>query len=124
MTLSCTRRVWRSGSGLMHTCLVRTHNTHAYLHAKHQSSTHPPSTHPPSTPPPLPPGPPFGLQDLFKGVTKRLRITRNVADDASGRSMAVQEILEINVRPGWKVRGSFRRVVWQQERWPVVGGVP
>eukprot|EP01135_Chromosphaera_perkinsii_P011015 Nk52_evm49s2309 gene=Nk52_evmTU49s2309 len=45
---------------------------------------------------------PCTLEDLYSGVTKKLKITKKV-QDASGQFANVQKILEINVKPGWKV---------------------
>eukprot|EP00891_Asterochloris_glomerata_P005248 jgi/Astpho2/5248/Aster-04822 len=42
------------------------------------------------------------LEDLYKGTTKKLRITRKLYDAASGKLVPVQETLEIRVQPGWK----------------------
>ncbi|KAG2493629.1 hypothetical protein HYH03_008146 [Edaphochlamys debaryana] len=42
------------------------------------------------------------LEDLSRGVTKKLRITRHIVDGASGKMTPVQEDLQIDVRPGWK----------------------
>ena len=36
------------------------------------------------------------------GVKKKLRVTRDIVDSASGKAMPVQETLEIDVKPGWK----------------------
>ncbi|VYS59691.1 unnamed protein product [Arabidopsis thaliana] len=44
---------------------------------------------------------PVSLEDLYKGVVKKMRITRNVYD-ASGRMMVEAEILPIEIKPGWK----------------------
>ncbi|KAG1666524.1 hypothetical protein FOA52_014421 [Chlamydomonas sp. UWO 241] len=44
----------------------------------------------------------LSLEDLFTGVVKKLAVTRNVVDGASGRSMPIKEVLEINVKAGWK----------------------
>ncbi len=41
-------------------------------------------------------------QDLLRGIKKKLKVTRHIVDGASGKSVPVQEILEIDVRPGWK----------------------
>lgn len=43
----------------------------------------------------------FSLDDLYKGCERRLRISRNVID-ALGNMMTVDEILTIDVKPGWK----------------------
>ena len=44
------------------------------------------------------------LEELYRGVTKRLKISRNVAD-ASGRAERMAETLSVEVKPGWK-RGT------------------
>lgn len=41
-------------------------------------------------------------QDLFTGVKKKLKVTRDIVDSASGQTMAVHDTLEIDVKPGWK----------------------
>jgi len=41
------------------------------------------------------------LEELYTGVTKRMKITKSLLD-ASGKTTAVEKILEINVKPGWK----------------------
>ncbi|OIW00839.1 hypothetical protein TanjilG_12243 [Lupinus angustifolius] len=41
------------------------------------------------------------LEDLYKGTTKKMKISRDVTD-SSGRSTTVEEILTIEVKPGWK----------------------
>lgn len=38
------------------------------------------------------------LEELYKGVTKRLKVTRHMMDAASGKSLPVQEVLEVQVR--------------------------
>lgn len=44
---------------------------------------------------------PCSLEDLYKGTTKKMKISREVAD-YSGRPTTVEEILTIEVKPGWK----------------------
>ncbi|CAN6363278.1 unnamed protein product [Urochloa humidicola] len=44
---------------------------------------------------------PCSLEELYKGTTKKMKISREIID-ASGRTILVQEILTINVKPGWK----------------------
>jgi DnaJ family protein B protein 4 len=44
----------------------------------------------------------LSLEELYSGSTKRLKVTRHVLDAASGKSLPVQEVLEIQVKPGWK----------------------
>ncbi|XP_010515107.1 PREDICTED: dnaJ homolog subfamily B member 1-like [Camelina sativa] len=44
---------------------------------------------------------PVSLEDLYSGVKKKMRLSRNVYD-ASGRMRVVEEILPIDIKPGWK----------------------
>ncbi|KAF3505491.1 hypothetical protein F2Q69_00007915, partial [Brassica cretica] len=44
---------------------------------------------------------PCSLEDLCKGVKKKMRLSRNVFD-ASGKMRVVEEILPIEIKPGWK----------------------
>ncbi|CAO2149490.1 unnamed protein product [Urochloa humidicola] len=44
---------------------------------------------------------PCSLEELYKGTTKKMRISREIID-ASGRTTLVEEILTIDVKPGWK----------------------
>lgn len=44
---------------------------------------------------------PCSLEDLYKGTTKKMKISRD-ATDATGRSTTVEEILTIEIKPGWK----------------------
>ncbi|XP_048127043.1 dnaJ homolog subfamily B member 13 isoform X2 [Rhodamnia argentea] len=44
---------------------------------------------------------PCSLEDLYKGTTKKMKISREIAD-MSGRTMQVEEILTIDIKPGWK----------------------
>ncbi|GMN40308.1 hypothetical protein TIFTF001_009533 [Ficus carica] len=44
---------------------------------------------------------PCTLEDLYKGTTKKMKISRDVSD-SSGRPNTVEEILTIEIRPGWK----------------------
>ncbi|KAJ3686132.1 hypothetical protein LUZ61_015296 [Rhynchospora tenuis] len=41
------------------------------------------------------------LEDLYKGGTKKMKISREILD-TSGRTVSVEEILTINIKPGWK----------------------
>jgi DnaJ family protein B protein 4 len=42
------------------------------------------------------------LEELFTGVTKRVKLTRRRTDAATRRPALVEEVLSIDVRPGWK----------------------
>ncbi|WOL11019.1 hypothetical protein Cni_G19780 [Canna indica] len=44
---------------------------------------------------------PCSLEELYKGTTKRMKISREIAD-ISGKTMPVEEILTIEIKPGWK----------------------
>ncbi|XP_072959038.1 uncharacterized protein [Typha angustifolia] len=41
------------------------------------------------------------LEDLYKGASKKMKISRDVFD-ANGRPTTVEEILTIDIKPGWK----------------------
>ncbi|KAK3140843.1 hypothetical protein QOZ80_5AG0406580 [Eleusine coracana subsp. coracana] len=43
----------------------------------------------------------FSLEDLYKGATKKMKISRDVLD-ATGKPTNVDEILTIDIKPGWK----------------------
>ncbi|KAF8399399.1 hypothetical protein HHK36_015263 [Tetracentron sinense] len=44
---------------------------------------------------------PCSLEDLYKGSKKKMKISRTVPD-ASGKPRTVEEILAIDIKPGWK----------------------
>ncbi|CAA0832842.1 DNAJ heat shock family protein [Striga hermonthica] len=44
---------------------------------------------------------PCSLEDLYKGTSKKMKISREIAD-ANGRPSTTEEILTINIKPGWK----------------------
>ncbi|GLJ45300.1 hypothetical protein SUGI_0953390 [Cryptomeria japonica] len=44
---------------------------------------------------------PCTLEELYNGSTRKMKISRNIAD-ASGKTLPVEEILTIEVKPGWK----------------------
>lgn len=44
---------------------------------------------------------PCSLEDLYKGTTRKMKISREVLD-TSGKTTTVEEILTINIKPGWK----------------------
>eukprot|EP00249_Psilotum_nudum_P014744 c24979_g2_i1 orf=285-929(+) len=41
------------------------------------------------------------LEELYNGSTRKMKISRNIAD-ASGKALPIEEILTIEVKPGWK----------------------
>ncbi|KAH0891119.1 hypothetical protein HID58_053548, partial [Brassica napus] len=44
---------------------------------------------------------PCNLEDLYKGITRKMKISRDVLD-SSWRPTTVEEILTIEIKPGWK----------------------
>ncbi|KDP24444.1 hypothetical protein JCGZ_25008 [Jatropha curcas] len=44
---------------------------------------------------------PCSLEELYKGHTRKMKISRDVTD-SSGRPTTVEEILAIEIKPGWK----------------------
>lgn len=44
---------------------------------------------------------PCSLEDLYKGTTKKMKISREVTD-GTGRPSTTEEILTIDIKPGWK----------------------
>ncbi|KAA8542374.1 hypothetical protein F0562_023490 [Nyssa sinensis] len=44
---------------------------------------------------------PCSLEELYKGAKRKMKISRTIAD-ASGKLRTVEEILTIEIRPGWK----------------------
>ncbi|CDH48527.1 dnaj homolog subfamily b member 1-like [Lichtheimia corymbifera JMRC:FSU:9682] len=66
------------------------------------------SPQPPQKPPAIKRPLPISLEDLYKGTTKRLKVTRKIRDGATGRVMNTDKILTINVKPGWKAGTKIR----------------
>lgn len=44
---------------------------------------------------------PCSLEELYRGITKRMKISRNVTD-VSGCRQSVTETLSVDIKPGWK----------------------
>lgn len=44
---------------------------------------------------------PCTLEELYTGSTRKMKISRNITD-TSGKTLTVEEILTIEVKPGWK----------------------
>ena len=42
------------------------------------------------------------LEELYQGTTKKRKVTRSIVDGGTGKSMKVEETLEIPVKAGWK----------------------
>jgi DnaJ family protein B protein 4 len=43
------------------------------------------------------------LEELYKGTSKKMRISRTVVD-SSGQARRMEETLQVDVKPGWKNR--------------------
>ncbi|CAG8756988.1 1732_t:CDS:2 [Dentiscutata erythropus] len=50
----------------------------------------------------------FTLEELYKGATKKLKVSRKLYDSASGQQIPTDKIIEVNVRPGLKAGSKFR----------------
>ncbi|CAJ0895531.1 6437_t:CDS:2 [Entrophospora sp. SA101] len=48
------------------------------------------------------------LEEIHKGIIKKLKVTRKIIDGATGKQVPTDKILEINVRPGLKAGTKFR----------------
>lgn len=59
---------------------------------------------------------PCSLEDLYSGVTKRMKISRNVVDASSGSVRQESEVIEVVIKPGWKkgTKVTFQRMGDQQ----------
>lgn len=51
------------------------------------------------------------LEELYKGASKRMKISRNVLD-MTGLSKPVQETLQVDIKPGWK---NKTRITFQEK---------
>uniref|UniRef100_A0A0D6QW29 J domain-containing protein n=1 Tax=Araucaria cunninghamii TaxID=56994 RepID=A0A0D6QW29_ARACU len=60
---------------------------------------------------------PCTLEELYKGSTRKMKISRKVED--AGRTMTVEEILTIDVKPGWK-KGTKITFSGKGNGWPDV----
>ncbi|KAJ2284653.1 Molecular chaperone (DnaJ super) [Coemansia sp. RSA 2706] len=49
----------------------------------------------------------LSLEDLYKGCTKKLKVTRRVRD-AGGSISTSEKVLQIDVKPGWKAGTKIR----------------
>lgn len=63
---------------------------------------------------------PVSLEDIYKGCTKKMRITRKVVG-ADGSSRTEDKVLSINIKPGWK---SGTKITFPKEGDQMPGRVP
>merc|ERR1711959_126722 len=48
------------------------------------------------------------LEQLYNGATRKLKVTRELVDGASGAPVKAEKVLEVNVQPGWKQGTKIR----------------
>jgi DnaJ family protein B protein 4 len=61
------------------------------------------------------------LEELFQGCTKKLKITKKVADEQKGTVKQEDKILSLDVKPGWK---SGTKVTFTKEGDQLPGRIP
>ncbi|KAL8764220.1 MAG: hypothetical protein Q9184_000189 [Pyrenodesmia sp. 2 TL-2023] len=55
---------------------------------------------------------PLSLEDLFKGVHKKMRIKRKTYDDGSGKRKVEDKVLEMDILPGYKAGTKLKFAGW------------
>lgn len=63
---------------------------------------------------------PVSLEDIAKGVDKKMKISRRVYDE-NGTSRAEEKVLTVNVKPGWK---SGTKITFAREGDRIPGKIP
>lgn len=61
------------------------------------------------------------LEDIAKGCTKKMKITRRVANPDNQSTRREDKVLTINIKPGWK---SGTRITFQREGDQIPGKIP
>ena len=61
------------------------------------------------------------LEDIAKGVDKKMKISRRVFDESTGQTRVEEKILTIKVKPGWK---AGTKVTFGREGDQVPGKIP
>mmetsp|Transcript_16939 Transcript_16939/g.42532 ORF Transcript_16939/g.42532 Transcript_16939/m.42532 type:complete len:323 (-) Transcript_16939:708-1676(-) len=61
------------------------------------------------------------LEELYTGCTKKMKVTKQVMDSASGKTIPVQKVLEIPVKAGWK---PGTKVTFESEGDELPGVIP
>jgi DnaJ family protein B protein 4 len=51
---------------------------------------------------------PLTLEEMYKGVTKKMKIKRKKFDPATGKQLQEDRILEMNIKPGLKAGSKFK----------------
>jgi len=63
---------------------------------------------------------PVSLEDIYKGTTKKMKITKKVVD-ANGRTSTEDKLLTVTIKPGWK---SGTKITFPREGDQYPGRVP
>ena len=42
------------------------------------------------------------MEELYNGTTKKLRVSRKLTDATTGKQVAVEKVLTVQIKPGWK----------------------
>ncbi|GJQ10790.1 hypothetical protein GpartN1_g2581.t1 [Galdieria partita] len=50
----------------------------------------------------------LSLEDLYKGVSKKMKVTKTIVDAQSGKSMPAENILTVEIKPGYKEGTKIR----------------
>ncbi|KAI9268784.1 hypothetical protein BY458DRAFT_511054 [Sporodiniella umbellata] len=66
-----------------------------------------PQSHEPEKPPAIKRSFPVSLEDIYKGCTKRMKVTRKLRNPM-GQSVSTDKVLSITVKPGWKAGTKIR----------------
>jgi len=64
---------------------------------------------------------PVSLEEIFRGATKKMKITKNVFDKDTRSMKKEEKILTINIKPGWK---DGTKITFDREGDQVPGKVP
>jgi len=51
---------------------------------------------------------PTTLEEMYKGSTRKMKISRTVVDASSGKATRISEVLTINIKAGWKAGTKVR----------------
>jgi len=60
------------------------------------------------------------LEELYKGTTKKMKISKRL-QDPSGKTIPVENILQVNIKPGWK---KNTRITFEKEGDEIPGQEP
>eukprot|EP01101_Sappina_pedata_P006025 TRINITY_DN28_c0_g1_i1.p1 TRINITY_DN28_c0_g1~~TRINITY_DN28_c0_g1_i1.p1 ORF type:complete len:384 (-),score=136.64 TRINITY_DN28_c0_g1_i1:150-1241(-) len=61
------------------------------------------------------------LEELYRGSTRKMKVTRKIMDGATGKSMPAEKILTIDVKAGWK---EGTRITFEKEGDELPNSIP